>query len=105
MNDACKVIIDPAMLCDSQGPQLYDVARPRLAAAADGCSSFSQTGRGCGSLGGPAFRERLSLSRIRTLASRALGADVFFGCGTVYVHGTAVCAAHSDCEFVAERSR
>ena len=63
---------------------------------------------GCESIGDYAFRDCLSLTQIRVPAGCALGEDVFSGCGTVYVFGTAGspaeawCAAHDNCMFVAE---
>ncbi|MBR6953899.1 MAG: Cna B-type domain-containing protein [Clostridia bacterium] len=63
---------------------------------------------GCGSIGNAAFRDCVHLTQIRIPAACTLGKDVFSGCGTVYVYGTAgspaenYCAAHDNCVFVAE---
>ncbi len=63
---------------------------------------------GCEIIGDHAFKDCLSLTQIRIPYSCALGADVFDGCGTVFVFGTAgsaaeaYCAAHDNCVFVAE---
>ena len=63
---------------------------------------------GCGSIGEYAFKDCASLTQIRIPADCALGTDVFSGCGTVYVYGTAgspaeaYCQSHSNCVFVGE---
>ena len=60
----------------------------------------------CTSIGDGAFRDCLSLTQIRIPAGCALGADVFDGCGTVYVFGPAgspaeeYCQTHTNCVFV-----
>ena len=62
----------------------------------------------CASIGDYAFKDCASLTKIRIPAGCALGADVFDGCGTVYVYGTAgspaesYCLSHGNCVFVAE---
>ena len=63
---------------------------------------------GCESIGDSAFKDCQSLTRIRVPSACALGADVFSGCGTVFVYGTAgspaeaYCQSHSNCVFVGE---
>ena len=63
---------------------------------------------GCESIGDSAFRDCLSLTRIRIPAGCELGTDVFSGCGRVFVFGPAgspaeaYCAEHDNCVFVAE---
>ncbi len=63
---------------------------------------------GCTAIGDYAFKDCASLTRIRIPAGCTLGTDVFDGCGTVYVLGTAgsaaesYCDAHSNCVFVPE---
>ncbi len=62
---------------------------------------------GCTAIGDYAFKDCAGLTRIRIPAGCALGTDVFDGCGTVYVLGTAgsaaetYCQDHSNCVFVA----
>ena len=62
----------------------------------------------CASVGGRAFKDCRSLIHIRIPAGCALGADVFEGCGRVFVYSAAgseaeaYCLSHSNCLFVKE---
>ncbi len=63
---------------------------------------------GCESIGDYAFKDCAGLRQIRIPDGCALGTDVFSGCGTIFVYGTAgspaeaYCQSHSNCVFVKE---